>query len=62
LAVNLPEISKLTLALGNLLVRRAEFETDLWTLRQQYSDEQAEVKRVSRKLAVFDKAVKEILP
>ena len=62
LAVGVAESSKMTLALGKLLVRRAELETDLWSLKNRYGDEQVEVKRAARKVAVFDKAVGEILP
>ena len=62
LAVSGADSSKLTLALGKLLVRRAELETDLWSLKNRYGDEQVEVKRAARKVAVFDKAVGEILP
>ncbi len=62
LAVSVSETSKSTLALGKLIVRRAELETDLWSLRQQYGDDHPNVKRARRKLAVFEKAIKEILP
>lgn len=62
LAVNPSESSKLTLALGKLLVRKAELDTNLWSLKNKYGDEHPDVKRASRKSAVFDKAVKEILP
>ena len=62
LAVNASDTSKLTLALGKLLVRKAELETDLWSLKSKFGDEHPEVKRTARKVEVFDKAVKEILP
>ncbi|MCA1622280.1 MAG: hypothetical protein LC768_03010 [Acidobacteria bacterium] len=62
LAVNSSEAGKLTLALGKLLVRKTELETDLWNLRRQYNDEHPEVKRAKRKIEVFEKAIKEILP
>lgn len=62
LAVNPTEASKLTLALGKLLLRKAELETDLWALRQQFNDEHPDVKRAVRKVATYEKAVKEILP
>ena len=61
LAVNVSESGKLTLALGKLMVRKIEIETDLWNLRRQYSNDHPEVKRVKRKFEVFDKAIKEIL-
>lgn len=62
LAVNPSEAVKLSPALGKLLVRKIDLETDLWNLRKQYNDEHPQVKRAKRRLAVFDKAIKEILP
>ncbi|MGI8469316.1 MAG: hypothetical protein ACR2N3_12775 [Pyrinomonadaceae bacterium] len=62
LAVNASESSRLTLALGKLLVRKAQLETDLWSLKNKYGDDHVDVKRASRKVAVFEKAVNEILP
>ncbi len=61
LAVNSAESGKLTLALGKLIVRKIELETDLWNLRRQYNDDHPEVKRAKRKVEVFEKAVKEVL-
>jgi hypothetical protein len=62
LAVKASESGKLTLALGKLLVRKAKLETDLWSLKTKYGDEHPDVKRAARKVTVFEKAVKEILP
>ena len=62
LNVSAAENSKLTLALGKLIVRKAELETDLWALRQQFNDEHPDVKRAMRKVATYEKAVKEIMP
>ena len=61
-AVNVAEAGKLSLALGKLLVRKIELEVDLWNLKIQYNDDQADVKRAKRKIEIYDKAVKEILP
>lgn len=61
LAVNPSETGKLTLALGKLIVRKVEIEVDLWNLRIQLKDDQAEVKRAIRKVEVYDKAIREIL-
>lgn len=61
-AVNASESGKLTLALGKLIVRKTELETDLWNLRRQYPDDHPEVKRARRKIEVYEKAIKEILP
>ena len=62
LAVNAAESGKLTLALGKLMVRKTEIETDLWNLHKQYTDERPEVKRARRKIEIYEKAIKEILP
>lgn len=62
LATSHADAGKLTLALGKLAVRKIELEVDLWSLRIQYKDDQAEVKRARRKVEVYEKAVREILP
>lgn len=56
------DASKLTLALGKLMVRRAELAAEVWNLQRQYADEHPDVKRAKRKVDVFEQAVKEILP
>lgn len=55
------ESSKLTLALGKLMIRKAELETDLWNLRKKYDDNHAEVKRAKRKIEIYEASIKEIL-
>lgn len=62
LALSSADANKLTLALGKLIVRKVELETGLWLLQAQYKDDYPEVKRAKRKLAVFEKAIREILP
>lgn len=61
LATKPAEASKLTLALGKLLVKKAELDTDLWSLQQGLADGHPDVKRAKRKVEIFDKAIKEIL-
>ena len=56
------DAARLTTALGKLIVRRAALATDVWNLQRQYTDEDPNVKRARRKVEVFDKAIKEILP
>lgn len=56
------DVAKLTLALGKLLVRRNQLETDLWALQNLYGKDHPEVKRAQRKVTSFNKAIKEILP
>ncbi len=55
------EAGKLTLALGKLMVRKAEIETDYWNFKNRYSDEHPQTKRAKRKLEIFDKAINEIM-
>lgn len=62
LAVNASDAGRLTLALGKLVIRKIELEVDLWNLRSQYKDDHIEVKRARRKLEIYEKAVREILP
>ncbi len=59
--VKASEAGKLTLALGKLIVRKIELETDLWNLRLQYKDDHDEVKRAKRKVEIYERAIKEIL-
>jgi hypothetical protein len=55
------DTGKLTAALGKLMLRRIELETDLWSLKAKYEDAHPEVKRARRKVEIFDAAIKEIL-
>lgn len=61
LAVNPAEASKLTQALGKLMVRKTELEVILWSLRKEYNDEHPDVKRAKRKAEIYEAAIKEIL-
>ncbi|MGC2238319.1 MAG: hypothetical protein WA584_19350 [Pyrinomonadaceae bacterium] len=56
------EASRLTQALGKLMVRKAELAADVFKLQRQYSDDHQDVKRAKRKVEVFEQAIKEILP
>jgi len=60
-AVRPSETSKLTLALGKLMVRKAAIATDLNRLSRSYSKEHPEVKRTAKKVDIFESAIKEIL-
>lgn len=53
--------SRLTLALGKLIVRKIELETDLWNLQKSYKDEHPDVKRAKRRVEIYETAVGEIL-
>lgn len=61
LAVKPEESSKLTLALGKLMVKKVQFETDLWALQSQYKDDHPEVKRAKRRIEIYENAIKEIM-
>lgn len=60
-AVRTTETSKLTLALGKLMVRKAAIATDLNRLSRSYSKDHPEVKRAAKKVEIFESAIKEIL-
>ena len=55
------EVSKLTTALGKLMLRRIELETDLWNLQKNYKDEHPDVKRAKRKVEIYENAISDIL-
>jgi hypothetical protein len=61
-SVNASDAPKLSSALGKLLLRKTELEVDLWNLRRQYNADHPDVKRAIRKIDVYEKAIKEILP
>lgn len=60
-AVKPADAGKLTLALGKLIVRKCELETELWSLQNQYKEDHPDVKRAKRKVVVFEQAIKQIL-
>lgn len=61
LKVKPEEAEKLTLALGKIIVRKAEIETEYWNLKTKYGDEHPDVKRAKRKTEIYAKAIKDIL-
>ncbi len=60
-AVKASESQKLTLALGKLIVRKVELESELWNLQKQYGDDHPNVKKAKRKVLVYDSAIKDVL-
>lgn len=52
---------KLTVALGKLIVRKIELETDVWKLQRNYKDEHPDVKRAKRRVEIYEAAISEIL-
>ncbi len=61
LAVKPSEFSKLSEALGKLIAQKIEYDAELASLRKDYSDDYADVKRAKRKVEVYEKAIDEIL-
>lgn len=55
------EASKLTQALGRLMTRKVDLETELWRLQASYKDEHPEVKRAKKKVEIFENAIAQIL-
>lgn len=60
-AVRTADASKLTLALGKLMVRKAAMATELNRLNRSYNKEHPEVKRAAKRLDIFESAIREIL-
>lgn len=61
IAMKPAETLKLTLALGKLMVRKVELETDMWGLQRNYKDDHPDVKRAKRKVEIYESAIREIL-
>ncbi len=55
------ETGKLTLALGKLIVKRAELETTLNRLTRSYNKDHPDVKRAKRRVDIFENSINEIL-
>lgn len=53
--------SKLTVAVGKLMLRRIELETELWNLRKNYQDGHPDVKRAKRKVEIFETSINDLL-
>jgi predicted nuclease with TOPRIM domain len=61
LAIAPTEMGKLSTALGKLMIRKTQAETELWKLRQNYADEHPDIKSAKRKVEIFEAAIREIL-
>jgi len=55
------DLGKMTVALGKLIVRKIELETDLWSLQRNYKDEHPDVKRAKRRVEIYENAIVEII-
>ena len=61
LAANVADASRLSPALGKLMVRKCEIGVNLWSLQQQYNDQHPDVRRAKRKTEIFETAISDIL-
>lgn len=61
LATKASDAGRLTQALGKLIVRRVDLETDLWELLQSYKEEHPDVKRAKRRVEIYDRTIKQII-
>jgi hypothetical protein len=61
LAINAADAARLSAALGKLMVRKCEIDTDLWSLLLQFNEQHADVKRARRKSEMFGAAINDIL-
>lgn len=52
---------RLTPALGKLMVRKAELETEVWRLLETLQPGHPDVKRAKRRVEIFEGAIKDIL-
>lgn len=59
--MNATQAKKLTLALGKLLVRKAQLATNYWSLKQRYSDAHPSAKKAKSRLQIYENAVNKIL-
>jgi uncharacterized protein involved in exopolysaccharide biosynthesis len=61
LAVRPADAAKLSQALGQLMLRKVEIETQLDTLRAQYKDDHPDVRKARKKVETYEAAIKDIL-
>jgi hypothetical protein len=61
MAVKPGDAGKLSQALGQLMLRKVEIETQLDALRAQYKDDHPDVRKARKKVETYEAAIKEIL-
>jgi peptidoglycan hydrolase CwlO-like protein len=61
MAVKPADTGRLTISLGRLMLRKVELQSELQTLLLQYKDEHPDIRKLKRKIEVFEAAIKEIL-
>lgn len=52
---------KLTEALGKLILQKIELETEFGSLQNKYNDDHPEIKKIKRKILVYESAIKDVL-
>ncbi len=62
LSVSPAEASKLSEALGKLVLRKVELQLEFANLQNKYTDDRTEVKQAKRKVEIFEAAIQEIIP
>ena len=60
-AVKPADAGRLTSALGRLMLRKVELEVQYEAMRAQYKDEHPDVKKLKRKIEIYESAIREIL-
>ena len=60
-AVKPTDTGRLTSALGRLMLRKVELEVQYEAMRAQYKDEHPDVKKLKRKIEIYESAIREIL-
>jgi hypothetical protein len=55
------QASKLTTAYGKLILQKVKITTDLALLREKHKEDHPDVQRALRRLAVYEKAIKDLL-
>lgn len=59
--VKAADSARLTVALGKMMVRKVDLETDLWKLLLTYKEEHPDVKRAKRRVEIYENAIAQIL-
>jgi uncharacterized protein involved in exopolysaccharide biosynthesis len=52
---------KLTAALGKLIVRRAELETEFSEVASRFGEDHPDVRRAAKRIEIFDRSIRELL-
>ncbi len=61
LSVKANDVGKLTLALGKMMLRKLELETEQARLLRRYSKDHPEVRRLNKRIEIYELSISEIL-